>query len=211
MGTAPSKDNYEQTKEKPAKDVVATLYYLPGRGVADPIRWLLAAANISFIQRVVNSREKFFKLCERQLPFGQLPLLLIDNLEIVQSNAIIRYLAKRSQLSGENVEEEVKCDMTSEAVRDLISVVAVAPFHRAKSTEAASAHVALMKEKWAILGSRFEVIIQENGSQFLVGKKLTYVDVLVAHAMTWFVEEVSCVTSSIHEHHRLMISNPIFV
>lgn len=73
--------------------------------------------------------------------------------------------------------------MISEAVRDLISgkgsslaklkliysfnlrclsrlVAAVAPFHRVKSAEAGAAHIALMKEKWAQLGTKFEAILQ---------------------------------------------------
>lgn len=30
----------------------------------------------------------------------------------------------------------------------------------------------------------------DNGGTFLVGKTMTYSDILVIHAMTWFVEEV---------------------
>jgi hypothetical protein len=84
MGNAAAPATYDQTKEKPSAKADATLYYLPGRGIADSARWLLAAANITFDQRVVTTRTKFLKLAERQLPFDQLPLLLIDGLEIVQ-------------------------------------------------------------------------------------------------------------------------------
>jgi hypothetical protein len=41
-------------------------------------RWMLAATNISFSQKVIDTRGRFLKLAERQLPFGQLPLLQID-------------------------------------------------------------------------------------------------------------------------------------
>ena len=39
-------------------------------------------------------------MCERQLVFGQLPLLQIDGHEIVQSQAAVRYLAKKAGLQG---------------------------------------------------------------------------------------------------------------
>ena len=54
------------------------------------------------------------KMAERQLTFGQLPLLQIDGLELVQSHAICRYLAKRANLMGNNLIDEVKGDMVRE-------------------------------------------------------------------------------------------------
>ena len=40
----------------------------------------------------------------------------------------IRYLARRGGISGLNPKDEVECDMIAEACKDLISVVANAPF-----------------------------------------------------------------------------------
>lgn len=79
-----SEKSYDQIREKLSPDVTATLYYLPGRGIADPIRWILAATEVSFIQKTIDRREKFLQMAERQLVFGQLPLLQIDHIEIVQ-------------------------------------------------------------------------------------------------------------------------------
>ena len=68
---------------------------------------MLAATDVSFIQKVIGkkficrcfilfkvnvcqgTRERFLVLVERQLPFGQLPLLQIDDQEIVQSQVSI--------------------------------------------------------------------------------------------------------------------------
>lgn len=84
--------------------ITADTIIIIGRGLADQIRWMLAASEISFTQRIVDSRKKFLKMKERQLPFGQLPLLQIDGLEIVQSQSIVRYLARRANLTGQNSE-----------------------------------------------------------------------------------------------------------
>ena len=50
-----------------------------------------------------------------------------------------------------------------------------------------------MKAKWAKVSSRFEAILIRNGGIFMVGQAMTYADVLVAHSLTWFVEEVRLV------------------
>ena len=91
---------------------------------------MLAASNLSFGQKIIETRTQFMRLSRRQLPFGQLPLLQIDGLELVQSQAIIRYLAKRSNLIGKDSIDELKCDVIAETVRDLIALVSAAPFKR---------------------------------------------------------------------------------
>ena len=50
-----------------------------------------------------------------------------------------------------------------------------------------------MKVKLAKVSSRFEAILIRNGGIFMVGQAMTYADVLVAHSLTWFVEEVRLV------------------
>jgi glutathione S-transferase len=118
------------TFEKPSIRHTATLYYFAGRGVADQIRWMLAATEVSFTQKIINQRSQLQKMAERQLPFGQLPLLQIDEIEMVQSQAIIRYLARRGNLIGRDEEDLLTCDMIAEAVRDLLGLVVAAPFKR---------------------------------------------------------------------------------
>lgn len=182
---------YEQEKEKPSTDNgnTATLYYFAGRGLADQVRWLLAASNIAFTQKVINERSKFLKMSERQLPFGQLPLLQIDGLELVQSQAIIRYLAKREKLEGKTSSDIAKCDMIAETVRDLISLAVRVPFLKTKANDEYSSLIATMRDKWSSVGSRFEAILINNGKTYLVGSSMTYADILVVHVLTWFVEE----------------------
>jgi glutathione S-transferase len=215
--------------EVPSSQHTATLYYFGGRGLADQIRWMMAATNVDFTQKVVNKREKFLDMAGRQLPFGQLPLLQIDGMEIVQSQAAVRYLARRGGLQGSSPEGALKCDMIAEAVRDLLPLLLAAPFRKysapagsasapARNEEEWVGHAKLAREKWGFIGSRLEAILQSNLPSnhpalalkfppkkapakpakpvsperemlFLVGSSLTYADVLVAHVITWMVEE----------------------
>lgn len=180
----------EVVREKPYPKTDATLYYFAGRGLADQIRWLLAYSGVTFAGRVVDKRARFLKLAEAQLPFGQLPLLQIDGIELVQSQAIIRYLAKRASLLGTNAREEAVCDMIAETIRDLIALIAGAPFARRRSAADGEEHIKLMKEKWLARASRLEQGLKANGGQWFVGKSITYADILMAHCLTWYVEEV---------------------
>lgn len=191
MGAQNSTQKKVPVFEAPSKSHTATLYYFAGRGKADQIRWMLAATNVNFTQKVVDSRAMFVNMAERQLPFGQLPLLQIDGNEIVQSQAAIRYLARRGKLVGQTSEDELKCDMIAESINDLLGPCVSAPFKRAHgSAEAAAAHVADMKKKWAFLAARYEAVLKMGPSKdFLVGESLTYADVLMAHATTWYIEE----------------------
>jgi hypothetical protein len=45
---------FQLSYEKPSSAHTATLYYFAGRGLADQIRWMLAAANIEFTQKVIS-------------------------------------------------------------------------------------------------------------------------------------------------------------
>lgn len=53
------------------------------------------------------------------------------------------------------------------------------------------AHKKVMADKWATFGARFEAVLKANGGEYMVGQSLTYADILVAHCLTWYVEEVS--------------------
>lgn len=193
-------------KEVPYSRTDATLYYFGGRGLADQIRWMLAYTDVSYTQRVVGTRDRFVNLKDSgQLPFGQLPLLQIDGLELVQSQAIIRYLARRANLTGNDAQEELMCDMLAETILDLIKMATAAPFRRNQSEEAGKAHVATMREKWFLQATRMEMCIERNTklklkggigggkekgkTACLVGAGVTYADVLLAHCLTWYVEE----------------------
>lgn len=218
--------------EEPSDKHTATLYYFSGRGKADQIRWMLAATEVDFTQKVVGHRDHFVTMSSRQLPFGQLPLLQIDSMEIVQSQAIVRYLAKRSHLEGKSIEQTTKCDMIAEAINDFIPLLCQCPFKKYNGTTLTDevgqptnisinvkeweAHRSMMIDKWSFLGNRLEAILRTNlplygkkkqqgpspsvgsavpvedydmGDVFMVGRSLTYADVLTAHLVTWFVEE----------------------
>ncbi len=63
------------------------------------------------------------------------------------------------------------------------------PFKRC-NPEALNAMRVAAREKFLTFGAKIENILSQNGGTYLVGKDLTYADIMVAHVVTWFVEEV---------------------
>lgn len=187
-------------REMPYEKTQATLYYFAGRGRADQIRWMLAYNDISFAFRVIASRERFLRLKEYQLPFGQIPLLQIDGIELVQTQAILRYLAKKCSMAGSTKKEEVRCDMIAESISELIGMIGRLPFLRQKGdTEEENAHKELCRRVFKERARVYETCVARNKgpnpskpipSPYIVGDKVSYVDILVVHAVTWFVEEL---------------------
>ena len=79
--------------------------------------------------------------------------------------------------------------MIAEYIRDVIGLLASCPFQRRNG--GGETHLSLMKERWTTsYGPKFERLLAANGGEYFVGASLTYVDVLMTHAITWIIEEI---------------------
>jgi len=180
---------------EPDLSVEATLYYFKGRGMADSIRWVLAATGTTFCQRYIETPEQF-EMLSGAVAFGKIPMLHIDGMQIVESEAIVRYIARRSGILGRSELEITLCDQIAEAIRDVRGFCVAAPFERKRALEAGGKFEsspefdAKLKKGFATLMERLEKILVQNGTGWLVGEHMTYVDVLLAHTVTWYVEEL---------------------
>eukprot|EP01116_Phalansterium_solitarium_P007350 TRINITY_DN19990_c0_g1_i1.p2 TRINITY_DN19990_c0_g1~~TRINITY_DN19990_c0_g1_i1.p2 ORF type:complete len:243 (+),score=66.71 TRINITY_DN19990_c0_g1_i1:339-1067(+) len=93
------------------------LTYFNGRGTAEFARLTLAAAGIEFEDvRVSNLTEL---KTSGKLAFGQVPLLEIDSLNIVQSHAIARYIARKAGLYGSSPAEATTIDVVLDGFLDV--------------------------------------------------------------------------------------------
>jgi len=148
----------------------------------------MAATGVSFKNVCLDEPEQFQKMRDDGLLlFGQLPLLEIDGLKLVQSQSINRYLARRGNIYGKNLKEQALCDMVADTVNDSVGGVMGYPFRllslfkEGKSKEAKEQGE---KDLLTFINKafpKFEKAIQLNKeSKFVVGSQLTYADVLVA-------------------------------
>lgn len=162
----------------------ATLIYFRGRGRAETTRWMLAATGVAFANVAIDTPEELAALrASGKLPFDQMPLLEIDGLNLSQSSAMIRYLARRGGLYGNDNTDAMWCDMIAGVAADFAETVIQAPF---KPSEAVA--IADMKERFAKFGPRFEVRIEAQGSGYCAADSMTFADVVLVEALSSYLE-----------------------
>ncbi|CAG2194335.1 GST [Mytilus edulis] len=99
------------------------LTYVNGRGRGELIRIILAGVGLEYTEEYLTTKEQWEELKKSgKLLYNQVPLLEIDGLELVQTGAIARYLARKYNMYGSNDQEAVKVDMYYEGSRDFYSV-----------------------------------------------------------------------------------------
>ncbi|XP_048207766.1 glutathione S-transferase Mu 1-like [Perognathus longimembris pacificus] len=104
-----------------------TLGYWDIRGLVHPIRLLLEYTDSSYKEKIYSMGDapdydrsqwlsEKFKL---GLDFPNLPYLIDGTHKITQSNAILRYIARKHNLCGETEEEKIRVDVLENQVWDI--------------------------------------------------------------------------------------------
>jgi glutathione S-transferase len=93
------------------------LTYFGFRGLGEPIRLMLEDLGIAYEDHRVSDAE--WAALKPQMPFRQMPRFEDGEIALVQSQAILRYLARPHGLCGETEAERIRCDISTEAARDL--------------------------------------------------------------------------------------------
>ncbi|KAK8816999.1 hypothetical protein WA556_002898 [Blastocystis sp. ATCC 50177/Nand II] len=104
---------------------MAELYYFKDAGRGEAIRLALALSGIEFKENSVNSSDwpamKVKGLEDLSLPFGQLPLLKINGMNIVESTSILRYLSRKYITPDADEEMATTIDVMVEGWSEIIS------------------------------------------------------------------------------------------
>ncbi|KAM6185933.1 glutathione S-transferase A2 [Rhynchocyon petersi] len=164
------------------------LHYFNGRGRMESIRWLLAAAGVEFEEKFIDTAEDLDKLKnDGLLMFQQVPMVEIDGMKLVQTRAILNYIASKYNLYGKDMKERALIDMYTEGVADLNEMIlqlALCP------PGEKDAKIALIKERTT---NRylpvFEKVLKSHGQDYLVGNKLSRADVHMVEVL-YYVEEL---------------------
>ncbi|NXE23390.1 GSTA1 transferase, partial [Ardeotis kori] len=154
----------------------AKLHYFNGRGRMETIRWLLAAAGVEFEECFLETKDDLKKLRkEGSLLFQQLPMVEIDGMKMVQTRAILNYIAMKYNLYGKDLKERALIDMYVEGIIDLNELLMVYVFQPADKKEQ---HFANMVDKAT---NRYfpvyEKVLKDHGQDFLVGNQFSRADV----------------------------------
>uniref|UniRef100_A0A914VLS1 glutathione transferase n=1 Tax=Plectus sambesii TaxID=2011161 RepID=A0A914VLS1_9BILA len=157
------------------------LIYFNLRARAEAIRLLLAYAGIDYIDDRI-SRDAWPAMKD-QMPLKQIPVLEIDGKDkIAQSTAILRYLAHQFGMAAKSPLNEAKVDMLGEAVQDAKQqcrewrVIVVGYVEGDKDAKFKEVVVPVLNN----YGTIFERTLKENGTGWLVGDSITWVDFFAA-------------------------------
>uniref|UniRef100_A0A1A7X9T1 Glutathione S-transferase n=1 Tax=Iconisemion striatum TaxID=60296 RepID=A0A1A7X9T1_9TELE len=159
------------------------LHYFNGRGKMESIRWLLTVAEVEFDEFHLTTRDQYLKLLDDgSLMFQQVPLVEIDGMKLVQTKAILHYIAEKYNLYGKDMKDRAMINMYSEGLIDLMEMIMVLPF--VSDTKPKLDNI-LTKAKERYLPV-FEKAL--SGPVYLVGGKLSLADVLLLEC-TLMLEE----------------------
>ncbi|XP_075058590.1 glutathione S-transferase 3-like isoform X1 [Mixophyes fleayi] len=152
------------------------LHYFNGRGRMECVRWLLSAAGVAFEEQFYDTKEEFEKLLKSgDLMFQQVPMVEIDGLKLVQTRAILNYIAGKYNLNGKDLKEKAYIDMYAEGVCDLFTLVLSIFF---LPEDAKEKQRCLIKDKAV---NRYLPVYNKalENQDFLVGNQLSMADVLL--------------------------------
>jgi glutathione S-transferase len=145
---------------------------------------MLAATDVDFVNLAIDTPEDLAALrASGKLPFDQMPLLEIGDLNLSQSSAMIRFLARRGGLYGNDDQDAMWCDMIAGVAADFAETAIQAPF---KPSEAVA--IADMESRFAKFGPRFEARIVAQGSGFSASDTMTFADVVLSEALSSYLE-----------------------
>ncbi|XP_064912144.1 glutathione S-transferase [Columba livia] len=152
------------------------LHYPNGRGRMESIRWLLAAAGVEFDECFLETKDHLMKLKKDGfLLFQQVPMVEIDGMKMVQTRAILNYIAAKYNLYGKDLKERALIDMYVEGLFDLNELIMHHCFQPADKKEQ---HLATIEDKAT---NRyfpvFEKVLKDHGQDFLVGNQFSRADV----------------------------------
>jgi len=151
------------------------LVYFDIRGRAEIPRMLMEESGVSYKNTKVNRDEMKVLKATGELAFSQVPLLRHGGMNLVQSNAIIRYLGRQLKRYGSNALERALIDAAMDGAEDwrlkYLSLIYVDQLSDAAKTK----YVNEVAKVWF---GYFEIYLLKNnaGQGWFVGNQLSIAD-----------------------------------
>uniref|UniRef100_A0A8C8TIP3 Glutathione S-transferase n=1 Tax=Peromyscus maniculatus bairdii TaxID=230844 RepID=A0A8C8TIP3_PERMB len=119
--------------------------------------------------------------------FQQVPMVEIDGMKLVQTRAILNYIASKYNLYGKDMKERALIDMYTEGLADLDDIVLHQPYIPREEKEG---NLAKIKDKARNrYFPAYEKVLKSHGQDYLVGNRLSKADVYLVELL-YHVEEL---------------------
>ncbi|KAL1771328.1 glutathione S-transferase alpha-3 [Sigmodon hispidus] len=165
------------------------LHYFNSRGRMESVRWLLAAAGVEFEEKYIITQKDLKRLKnDGSLMFRQVPMVEIDGMKLVQTRAILNYIASKYNLYGKDMKERALIDMYTEGAMDLNEMIIRYAFLPPGEKDASLAQITRRARKCHF--PAFEEVLKSHGQDYLVGNRLSRADIHVVELL-YHMEELN--------------------
>ncbi|CAD6195768.1 unnamed protein product [Caenorhabditis auriculariae] len=160
------------------------LFYFPYRGFAEVSRQLFALANVEYEDIQITLDQWQSK--KEEMPFAKLPVLEVDGVQIPQSLAIARFLARKFGFAGKNPIEEALVDALADQYKEFYTEMAdffyrASGFKEGDVEEAKNRALIPARDKFFSYLGKY---LKKSKSGFLFDGGLTYADLIIVDNMT---------------------------
>ncbi|GGX10666.1 glutathione S-transferase [Undibacterium macrobrachii] len=144
-------------------------------GRAEPVRLALAIGGVDFEDHRFAYPE--FAAVRKTTPFGQVPTLEVDGVQITQCDSMLRYAGKLAGLYPEDAYQALLCDEVMYVVEE--AGVKMGPTYRMTGEEQKAARLALVNSSMPVYLAWLEKKLQANGGNYFADNRLTVADLKV--------------------------------
>jgi len=158
------------------------LMYFDGKGRGEPIRWLLAATQLPHEEDRYTTMEQFLAI-QPSMPYGQVPVLVVDGEPLAQTVAISRYVGTLGGLVCADQFQDARGNEMVDTMAELASKwfdVRLDPSIQNKAVGEKELHVTVEKV--------FRTFESRISTKFLLSDKLSWQDVVIGHFLSRICE-----------------------
>jgi glutathione S-transferase len=144
-----------------------------GRG--EPARLALAIGGVAFDDHRFGFPE--FGEVRKTTPFGQVPVLHVDDVQVTQCDSILRYAGKLAGLYPTDPLQALYCDEVMYVVEE--ANVKLGPTFRMTGEEQKAARLALVNGSMPVYLAWLQAQLQAHGGEYFADNRLTVADLKV--------------------------------
>lgn len=144
-------------------------------GRAEPVRLALHIGGVAFEDHRFTSAE--FAEVRKSTPFGQVPTLMVDGVQVTQCDSILRYAGKLAGLYPTDAFQALLCDEVMYVVED--ASVKLGPTFRMMGDAQREARTALVNGSIPVYLGWLQSQLQAHGGEYFADNRLTVADLKV--------------------------------
>ena len=144
-------------------------------GRAEPIRLALAIGGIAFEDHRFTFAE--FAEVRKTVPFGQVPVLHVDGVQVTQCDAMLRYAGKLAGLYPADAYQALLCDEVMYVVEE--AGVKMGPTFRMTGEAQKEARLALVNGSMPVYLAWLQKQLLAHGGEYFADNRLTVADLKV--------------------------------